>query len=163
MTKERQAGSPARPGPGLPNPVWPGALLLAVVLLFGVWCDSERTVPSRPTAESGSTGVVATQPRPGLVQLTAKDARGQEWTLVASGESRGEVSPTTASPPSLVGTVQVRETRGPGDVSLLLALETEPGQRVASVTVDGERPPEPKFAISDASGQEVASGNFRYG
>ncbi len=104
------------------------------------------------------------------VELTAKDEQGRQWQLSASGPMGGEESiRITAEQPTeldfsrpLVVSVQAHK-QGRGQVYLALGVATAAGQSVRSLAVGRQRPPEPTFTITDASGKEVASGKFEYG
>jgi len=100
----------------------------------------------------------------GSTRWTATDESGRQWVLLAwkaSGAAgQGQVRPDHSNP--LVGEVNV-DRRSRDLVNFSLEVTTPAGEQLYLLTVADRVPAEPAFAITDASGQEVARGKFEYG
>jgi hypothetical protein len=102
------------------------------------------------------------------MRLTAKDARGQTWQMVASGGDESGLIKVAADAPAeidlsqpIVGTVVAEPEEGD---QVLFSLElASGGMRVAALRVGNSSPPEPTFTIRDSAGKQVATGKFEYG
>lgn len=131
---------------------------------------SKRYGVFTPSLKGGSAKLPLGEHAVESVQLAAKDEQGRQWQLTASGPMGGEGSiRITADQPAeldfskpLVGSVRA-QNQGRDQVYLGLQVATAAGQSVRSLAVGRQRPPEPTFTITDASGKEVASGKFAYG
>ena len=129
--------------------LWGGVVIAAIAL----WQAMAGCEPPRPRGAS-----------PAYMRWTATDDSGRTWELLTSYESRtasGEKGEADRFKP-LVGKVTVQQ-RGGQRVDFLLQVTTAAGHPVFSLTVAGKRPTAPSLTITDASGQEVARGDFKYG
>lgn len=103
-------------------------------------------------SRSGSVAI----PRTTLASARAK----RDVAAIAVGA--GETVQLPFGPP-FKPVVDVSGGQGTGTVSLGLSLIGSAGERCSSLTVDGQRPPKPKFTITGPDGKLVESGTFEYG
>ena len=128
--------------------LWGGIAIAAIAL----WQAMAGCEPPRPRGASA------------YMRWTATDDSGRAWELLAYQHPRpaGQEQSEADRLKPLVGKVTVQQ-RGGQRVDFLLQVTTAAGHSVSSITVAGKLPTAPSLAITDASGQEVARGNFKYG